>query len=212
VGTRTSRTRLAATSRALSALSSPSFLLICYSAATHLLCGLSCSSLLPPAPPTISATTGADGVEGFACHHHAYMMPARSTGIGRWLGQGLVVAVAMHARGCPSCTHGHRSDAPRAHTVEGGLDSRHETRGWCLWRSTVHDASLTPEHPGRDRASRGIWSRIRSLVAGVVSLSARVSGEGRYFIYICFRKKKKSGVRGPTQHQETAHGLSGSCS
>lgn len=104
----------------------------------------------------------------------------------------MVVAVAMHARGCPSCTHGHRSDAPRAHTVEGGLDSRHETRGWCLWRSTVHDASLTPEHPGRDRASRGIWSRIRSLVAGVVSLAARSVRGREVFIYICLKKKKRA--------------------
>ena len=80
---------------------------------------------------------------------------------------------------------------PKGTRSRGWPGQSTQTRGWCLWRSTVHDASLTPEHPGRDRASRGIWSRIRSLVAGVVSLSARVSGEGRYFIYICFKKKKK---------------------
>ena len=162
---------------------------------------LSCSSLLPPAPPSISATTGADGVEGFACHHHAYMMPARSTGIGRWLGQGLVVAVAMHARGCPSCTHGHRSDAPRAHTVEGGLDSRHETRGWCLWRSTVHDASLTPEHLAGTARLEAYGHGSGHWWQGSCPYLLECPGKGGILYTSALRKKKKK--RGPRAHPQS---------
>lgn len=80
---------------------------------------------------------------------------------------------------------------PKGTRSRGWPGQSTQTRGWCLWRSTVHDASLTPEHLAGTARLEAYGHGSGHWWQGSCPYLLECPGKGGILYTSAFEKKKK---------------------